>query len=136
MKPVLITTASVLLILTLAALALAQGGGAPAFIQGTFPEQGVDAAWQGYQSVFLDPEGALDTKSKELVALGVSAQVPCGYCVYYHTKAAQAQGATEAEIKEALAAAALVRKWSTILNGSQYSDEQWRREVDAMFATP
>lgn len=136
MKSVLITTASVSLIITLAALALAQDGAAPAFIQGTFPEQGVDAAWQTYQSVFLDPEAALDTKTKELIALGVSAQVPCGYCVYYHTRASQAQGATEEEIREALAAAALVRKWSTILNGSQYSDEQWRREVDAMFAAP
>ena len=134
MKTLTITSVSVLLIAAVAGIVLAQSGGAPAFIQATFPEQGVDAAWQGYQAVFLDPEGALDTKTKELIALAVSAQVPCGYCVHYHTRASKAQGATEAEIKEALAAAALVRKWSTILNGSEYGEERWRREVDAMFS--
>lgn len=133
MKTVTITTASVLLVATVAGIALAQGGGAPAFIQATFPEQGVEAAWQGYQAVFLDPEAALDAKTKELIALAVSAQVPCGYCIYYHTKASKAQGATDAEIQEALASAALVRKWSTMLNGSRYDEDRWRREVDAMF---
>ena len=107
---------------------------APAFIQETFPELGADAAWRAYQAIFLDPRAALDPKTKELIALGVAAQVPCEYCVYYHTRAAEEQGATEAQIKEALASAATVRKWSTMLNGSQYDLEQWREEVDALFA--
>jgi AhpD family alkylhydroperoxidase len=111
----------------------AQAEEAPAFIQNTFPVQAVDAAWQEYQAVFLDPDAALDVKTKELIALAVSAQVPCDYCVYYHRRAAEAQGANEAEIREALASAALVRKWSTMLNGSQYDASQWRVEVNAVF---
>ncbi|UUP18312.1 carboxymuconolactone decarboxylase family protein [Nitratireductor thuwali] len=106
--------------------------GAPNFMTQTFPQAGVDAAWEEFQA--LMGEGALDPKTKELVGLAVAAQVPCDYCVYYHTKAANAHGATEEEIKEALASAALVRKWSTMLHGSQYSMEEWRQEVDAMFA--
>ena len=63
----------------------------------------------------------------------VAAQVPCEYCVYFHTKAAKKFGATDAEIREAIAQAAQVRKWSTILNGSNYDDDAFEKEVDAMF---
>jgi AhpD family alkylhydroperoxidase len=98
-----------------------------------FPEQGVAAAWKEFQAV-MGPNTALEPKIKELIALGVAAQVPCHYCIYYQTQAAKAQGATPAEIKEALASAALVRKWSTMLNGSEYDREQWRNELDTLFA--
>lgn len=134
MIPITATAPIAAIIAAVAFIGLAQAQEPPAFIQETFPEQGVEAAWEGYQAVFLDPDAALDQKTKELVALGVSAQVPCEYCIYYHAKAAEAQGATAAEIKEALASAALVRKWSTMLNGSQYSRDRWRQEVDALFA--
>ncbi len=105
---------------------------APRFIQETWPEQGVDAAWQEFQAI-MNPDGALDGKTKELIGLAVSAQIPCDYCVYFHRKAAEEHGATEEEIKEALASAALVRKWSTVLQGAQYDQDEWRAEVDAMF---
>jgi|GEM_PF-1043224 len=107
---------------------------APNFIQETFPQQGVDSAWESYQSVFFGADAVLDGKTKELMALAVSAQVPCDYCIYYHTRAAHAHGATDAEVREALAVAGLIRKWSTVLNGAQYDSEQWQREVDAMFS--
>lgn len=121
------------LFMALSPIGVAGAQDAPPFMLDTWPSQGVDAAWQEFQAV-MGPDGALDAKTKELVGLGVAAQVPCDYCVYYHTKAAKAHGATEEEIKEALASAALVRKWSTMLNGSQYSDEEWRQQVDAMFS--
>lgn len=106
---------------------------APAFIKETFPEQGVSAAWEEFQAV-MGPGTALDPKVKELIGLAVAAQIPCDYCVYYHTKAAKQHGATQAEIKDALASSALVRQWSTMLNGSAYDEETWKSQVDAMFA--
>ncbi|MFP4537165.1 MAG: carboxymuconolactone decarboxylase family protein [Dichotomicrobium sp.] len=106
---------------------------APAFIKNTFPEQGIGPAWEEFQAV-MGPDTALSPKVKELIGLAVAAQVPCDYCVYYHTKAAKEHGASEAEIKEALASSALVRQWSTMLNGSAYDEENWREEVDAMFS--
>jgi len=105
----------------------------PKFMQETLPEAAVKGAWQEFQAIH-DPDGALDARTKELIALAIAAQVPCDYCVYYHTKAAEAHGASNAQIKEALAAAASVRKWSTILNGSQYDHDAWRQQVDAIFA--
>ncbi|MFW6077195.1 MAG: carboxymuconolactone decarboxylase family protein [Hyphomicrobiales bacterium] len=106
---------------------------APQFMQDVLPEQAVEPAWQEFQAI-MNPDGALDGKTKELIGLAVAAQVPCEYCVYYHTKAAEQQGASEEEIKEALASGAMVRKWSTMLNGSDYDQQDWRDQVDAMFS--
>jgi AhpD family alkylhydroperoxidase len=79
----------------------------------------------------LEGEGAqLDAKTRELIALAVAAQIPCAYCVYGHTKNAHAKGATDAEIREAVAAAATVRQWSTVLNGMGYDFEAFKVEVD------
>jgi AhpD family alkylhydroperoxidase len=105
----------------------------PAFMKETLPEGAVGPAWEQFQAVMND--GELDPKTKELIALAVSAQVPCDYCIHYHTRAAEAHGASDEQIKEALAAAALVRHWSTTLNGSEYDMNKWRQEVDAMFTS-
>ena len=106
---------------------------APQFMRDVMPEEAVGPAWQEFQAV-MDPEGDLDAKTKELIGLAVAAQVPCEYCVYYHRKAAEQHGATEGEIKEALASGALVLKWSTMLNGLDYDRQEWRSQVDAMFS--
>jgi AhpD family alkylhydroperoxidase len=106
---------------------------APPFMKDTFPEQGLSAAWQEYQAIG-NPNGALDAKTKELIGLGVAAQIPCTYCVYYHTQAARHAGATDAQIKEAVAAAAETRKWSTVLNGNNYNMAEFKKQVDAAFA--
>jgi AhpD family alkylhydroperoxidase len=82
----------------------------------TLPDQALKPLWDTYQAV-LNP-GALDKKTKQLIGLAVSAQIPCAYCVYATTKAAKAAGATDAEIKETIATAALIRFSSTMLNGS------------------
>ncbi|WP_290653347.1 carboxymuconolactone decarboxylase family protein [Aquisalimonas sp.] len=135
MKSVVITTAALALAATIGFAAPAHSNEAPDFVQNTFPDQGVAAAWESIQSVFTDPDAALDGKTKELIAVAVSAQIPCDYCIYSHTVGAEAHGATDAEIREALATGALIRKWSTMLNGAQYDMDEFRREIDAMFET-
>lgn len=105
-------------------------GEAPKYLQETYPDHALDPAmnWVGA----LGGENAeLDAKTRELIALGVAAQVPCSYCVYAHTKKARAAGASEGEIREAVAAAAYVRHWSTVLNGMAYDLEEFKAEVDA-----
>jgi AhpD family alkylhydroperoxidase len=83
----------------------------------TLPDQALKPLWDEYLAI-MNPAGALDGKTKQLIGLGVAAQIPCAYCVFAHTKAAKAAGATDAQIKEAVATAALVRFNSTMLNGS------------------
>jgi AhpD family alkylhydroperoxidase len=48
---------------------------------------------------------ALDRKTKELIAVGVSVAVRCDDCIGFHVKAAIEQGATLEEVTEALAMA-------------------------------
>jgi AhpD family alkylhydroperoxidase len=90
---------------------------APAWMKQTLPDQALKPLWDEYRAV-MNPAGALDGKTKQLIGLAVAAQIPCTYCVFAHTKFAKAAGATDAQIKEAIATAALVRFNSTMLNGS------------------
>ena len=76
-----------------------------------------------------------DAKTRELIALAVAAQIPCAYCVYVHNKNARANGASESEVREAVATAAHVRHWSTVLNGMAYDFDAFKAEVDSMSAS-
>ena len=50
-------------------------------------------------------DGALDAKTKELIALAVGVAARCDGCIAFHTKALVKLGATEAEVHEALGVA-------------------------------
>jgi AhpD family alkylhydroperoxidase len=97
-----------------------------------FPEAGIAGAWAEFKSVQLNPNTKLSGKAKELIGLALAAQIPCTYCVYFHTAAAKANGATEEEIREAVAMAAIVRHWSTVLNGMQVDMAAFKGEVDTV----
>ena len=45
---------------------------------------------------------ALDGKTKELIALGISVAIRCDDCIAFHAKAALKQGASRDEVMEAL----------------------------------
>ncbi|BDB29690.1 4-carboxymuconolactone decarboxylase [Cupriavidus sp. TA19] len=58
-------------------------------------------------SVFVD--GALPTKTKQLIAVAVAHVTQCPYCIRGHTAAALRSGATGQEIMEAIWVAAEMR---------------------------
>jgi AhpD family alkylhydroperoxidase len=107
----------------------------PKFAEAISPEGEAKLAWQDYMAV-MKPDGALDTKTKELIGLAVAAQIPCQYCIYAHTLGAKHAGATDAQIKEAVGASALVRKMSTELNGNQYDLDAFKKEISAAYGVP
>jgi AhpD family alkylhydroperoxidase len=106
----------------------------PKFYRDTYPEHAL-ASRMAAEAVLVDDHAKLGTKTRELIALGVAAQIPCAYCIYVHDKRARAAGASEEEVREAVAAAAHVRHWSTVLNGMAYDLDAFRAEVDAMLAS-
>jgi AhpD family alkylhydroperoxidase len=110
-------SAGLTLLLALATERSVSAQEAPEWMKQTLPDQVLKPHYEENLAV-MNPAGALDGKTKQLIALGVAAQIPCAYCVAAHTKMAKAAGATDAQIKEAIAAAALVRFNSTMLNGS------------------
>ncbi|MEW6632304.1 MAG: carboxymuconolactone decarboxylase family protein [Pseudomonadota bacterium] len=99
----------------------------------TLPDVAVAGAWAEIKSVQLNPKTALDGKTKELMGLAVASQIPCQYCIYFHTQAAKLNGATDEEIKEAITMAAIVRHWSTMLNGSQVDLATFKKQTDQVF---
>jgi AhpD family alkylhydroperoxidase len=100
----------------------------PSFFK-AFPEEAIAAAWDEFKAVQLNPASAIPPKYKELIGLAVAAQIPCRYCTYFHTKAAGLDGAAEREIKEAVVMAGITRQWSTVLNGVQTDEPQFRAEL-------
>jgi AhpD family alkylhydroperoxidase len=106
-------------------------GSVPSFFK-AFPESGIAGAWAEFKSIQLNPKTKLDSKTKELIGLAVAAQVPCQYCIYFHTAAAKANGATDEDIREAVAMAAIARHWSTVLNGMQVDLDGFKRETDTV----
>ncbi len=52
--------------------------------------------------------GALDTKTKELIAVAASVAAHCQWCIAFHTKEALEAGATPEEIREAAWVAVLM----------------------------
>src|SRR5215467_4481712 len=57
----------------------------PEYLKQPLPDQALKPHWDEQLAV-MNPKGALDGKTKQLIALGVAAQIPCVYCVYGHTK--------------------------------------------------
>lgn len=102
----------------------------PKFFVDSYPTHALKSALEA-RAVLEGKDAKLDGKTRELIALAVSAQIPCQYCVYAHTRNARAKGASEAEIREAVATAATTRQWSTVLNGMAISFADFKAEVDS-----
>jgi AhpD family alkylhydroperoxidase len=108
-------------------------GSVPTFMR-RFPEEAVASAWLAMKSIELAPNTSLDGKTKQLIGLAVASQIPCQYCIAYHTEIAKLSGATDQELREAVAMAASTRLWSTILNGAMIDEAMFRKEVDQVVA--
>ena len=67
-----------------------------------------DRAFQAFsKQVFTD--GALDTKTKQIIAVAVAHATQCPYCIQAHTKSALRAGARPEELMEAIWVAAEMR---------------------------
>lgn len=96
-----------------------------------FPDFALPGAWETFKELH-SPKAKIPAKYRELLQLAVSAQIPCQYCIYFHTASAKAFGATEEEVQEAVALGAETRHWSMILQGNQVDFEAFKQEFDAM----
>jgi AhpD family alkylhydroperoxidase len=98
-----------------------------------YPEHMRAGVWEWFKSR-QDPAAAIPAKYSELISLGVASQIPCSYCIYAHTTMAKMLGATDEEIREAVAGAAETRHWSTVLNGNDISLDEFKKEWDGILA--
>lgn len=64
-------------------------------------------------------DGALDRKTKELIALGMALSINCGGCVAYHVKQALESGASREEILEAIGVAVMMGGGPAVVYGCE-----------------
>jgi AhpD family alkylhydroperoxidase len=93
-----------------------------------FPEGALQGFW-GLMKNFDLAETTIPNKYKELIGIAVSGATRCRYCALFHTEVARLFGASEEEIAEASAMAAVTMAGSTFLNAQQVDYEQFRSET-------
>ena len=96
-------------------------------LRGATPE--VMKSFSGLARAALEAK-ALDRKTKELVALGISVAIRCEPCITFHAEAAVAQGATREEIGETMGMAIYMGAGPSVMYAAkaleafdQYSDK-------------
>ncbi len=82
-------------------------------------------AWQHFSKTVFKA-GALDEKTKQLIAVAVAHVTQCPYCIRGHTPAALRKGATEEEIMEAIWVAAEMRAGAVYAHATMAVDEMNR----------
>ena len=90
------------------------------------PEQ-LQASWEQVKRV-MSP-GALDSLTKEMIYIAVSAANNCSYCLHTHTAAARAKGMSEAMFNELMQVVYLASQTNRIAIGLQV-------DVDPRYAQP
>lgn len=79
-------------------------------------------AWRNFSKTVFEP-GALDEKTKQLIAVAVAHVTQCPYCIRSHSKQAMRKGASKAEIMEAIWVAAEMRAGAAYAHATIAMDE-------------
>ena len=77
-------------------------GFTPDFIK-SMPDAALPGLWGEVKGFEMNPGTALPAKMKELIGLAVSSQTSCRSCIYSYSRCAKANGASQAEVGEAVA---------------------------------
>ncbi len=79
---------------------------------------------KGYKTLVASraTQGALDPKTRELVALAVAVTVRCDGCIATHVELARRQGATADEITDALGVAVMVNAGAALVYSARTLD--------------
>jgi AhpD family alkylhydroperoxidase len=80
---------------------------------------------------------ALDVKTKELIALGISVAVRCDACIAFHAESAVRQGATREEMMETMGMAIYMGAGPSVMYAAQALEayDQFLAKADAASAT-
>ena len=92
------------------------------------PDSSLELEWQLLKRVQLE-EGPIPNKYRELIGVAIAAATKCRYCSFFHAEMAKLNGATEAEIEDAIHFAKSSAGWSAYINGMQLDYEQFKQEV-------
>lgn len=94
----------------------------------SIPDSSLEMEWRLMRQIQFAP-GAIPNKYRELIGVAIAAVSKCHYCAFFHTELARLNGATEAEIEDALHYAKSSAGWSAYVNGLQIDLELFKREI-------
>ena len=80
--------------------------------------------WESIKQIMAP--GALDTVTKEMIYLAVSATNQCGYCMASHTASARKAGMTDQMLAELMAVVGMANETNSLVSG-------YRVEIDERF---
>jgi AhpD family alkylhydroperoxidase len=102
-------------------------GVVPGFLK-ALPDSTLELEWGLFKTSQMEP-GPVPNKYRELIGLGIAAATKCRYCIYFHREMAKLEGATDAELEDAVHFAKSVSGWSTYIQGLDYDYDQFKKEV-------
>ncbi len=102
-------------------------GVVPEFLK-ALPDSTLELEWSLMKKSEME-EGPIPNKYRELIAVAVAAATRCRYCSFFHTEFAKLNGASPAEIEDAIHMAKSTSGWSAYVNGLQVDYEQFKKEV-------
>ncbi len=79
-------------------------------------------AWRNFSKTVFE-EGALDEKTKQLIAIAVAHVTQCPYCIRAHSRGAVNKGASKEEIMEAIWVASEMRAGAAYAHADIMMDE-------------
>ncbi len=81
--------------------------------------------WESIKQIMAP--GALDTLTKEMIYVAISATNQCGYCIASHTAGARKAGMTDAMFGELMAVTGMANETNRLASGYQVEiDERFR----------
>jgi AhpD family alkylhydroperoxidase len=83
--------------------------------------------WYGLKEVMAP--GALDARTKEMIAVAVSATNGCEYCTRSHTRQARGHGMTEEMYGELMAVIGMFNQTNKLIEGYQVEVDDFLKEV-------
>jgi AhpD family alkylhydroperoxidase len=92
------------------------------------PDEILEAEWRLLRRSFVD-ESLIPPRYRALMGVAVAAALRCPSSIRMHTALARAQGASEAELAEAVHHAAFVAGWSTRVSGFELGAAVLEAEV-------
>jgi AhpD family alkylhydroperoxidase len=93
------------------------------------PEDSLSAEWSLFKKYVLHPGTEIPPKYRELIGIAGAAARQCWYCTNFHTGVAKLNGASDAEIEEAVYLSKFHGGWSTYLNGTNYDRDTFIEEL-------
>ncbi len=104
----------------------------PGFME-ALPEEDLVYEWPIFKQ-YTFGESEIPPKYRELIGLGIAANIKCPYCQAFHRGAAQLHGATDEELSEVAVVASITARWSALIHAQHYDYDTFMDEFEQIGA--